>query len=360
MEIVPFLRSLSEASGVSGYEDQVRDLVRETFATISDELRTDAMGSVIALKRGRGKEPRRRIMLAGHMDEIGLMVTMLEKGFLHFTQVGGFDVRTLVGQEVVVHGRRDLPGVIGNRPPHVLSPEERKKPVPMEELFIDVGLKQEALEELVRVGDLVTLRRPFVELENGRVSGKAFDDRAAVVAIAVCLDELQALHHEWDVFGVATVQEEVGLRGALTSTYGIAPDLGIAVDVGYGKQPGVSEEFSIDIGKGPSLAIGPNIHPVLFSEMKRVADEFEIPVQVDVEPRGTGSDADAIHMTREGIPTILLSIPLRNMHTPIETLSVQDVVRTGRLMARFIASLDEGFMDKLAWKPRSARGEAEA
>ena len=130
--------------------------------------------------------------------------------------------------------------------------------------------------------------------------------------------------------------------------------------MGFGKQPGVSEEYAIDIGKGPSLAIGPNIHPVLFAEVKRVAGEFEIPVQTEVDPGGTGTDANAMQMTREGIPTVLLSIPLRNMHTPIETLSVQDVVRTGRLMARFIASLDEAFMDKLAWKPRSARGEAKA
>ena len=350
MEIVSLLRSLSEASGVSGYEDEVREIVRETLSGLADEVRTDAMGNVIALKRGDGTmEPRRRIMLAGHMDEIGLMVTILDKGFLRFTQVGGFDVRTLMGQEVIVHGRRALPGVIGSRPPHVLRPEERAKPVPMQDLFIDVGLTQEALQEVVRVGDLITIRRPFIQLRNDLVSGKAFDDRAAVAAIAVCLDTLMGLRHQWDVFGVATVQEEVGLRGALTSTYGIAPDVGIAIDVGFGEQPGVSEEYSVDLGKGPALACGPNIHPALFEALKRVADEQEIPIQIEVSPGGTGTDANAMQITREGIPTALLSIPTRNMHTPIETLSVKDVVRTGRLLAHLIGSLDERSVDQLAW-----------
>jgi putative aminopeptidase FrvX len=352
VKLVPLLRSLSEASGVSGYEDPVRDIVRETFVELSDEVRSDAMGNLIALKRGSGEmDPRRRIMLAGHMDEIGLMVTMLEEGFLRFTQVGGFDVRTLMGQEVVVHGRKDLPGVIGSRPPHVLSQAERENPVPMDKLFIDVGLSQDALEESVRVGDLITIRRPFIELQNGLVSGKAFDDRAAVAAIAVCLDTLKTLRHLWDVYGVATVQEEVGLRGAITSTYGIAPDVGIAIDVGFGKQPGVPAEYSLEMGKGPALAISPNIHPALYQALKRVADEHEIPVQTEVSPGRTGTDADAIQITREGIPTALLSIPTRNMHTPIETMSTKDVVRTGRLLAQFIAGLDEQFVDRLTWAP---------
>jgi putative aminopeptidase FrvX len=350
VEVIPLLKSLSEASGVSGYEHQVRDLVTEAFAALADEVRVDPMGSVIALKEGVGTEPRRRVMLAAHMDEIGLIVSILDQGFLRFTHVGGFDVRILMGQEVMVHGRRDLPGIIGSRPPHVLGEDERNKPVPMDELFIDVGLTHSELQAAVRVGDLVTIRRPFVELQNGRVSGKAFDDRAAVVSVALCLDALQTLKHEWDVFAVATVQEEVGVRGATTSAYGIVPDIGIAIDVGFGKQPGVSERHAIDLDKGPALCIGPNIHPAMFAELKRVADAFEIPVQVEVSPRPTGTDARAIQVTREGIPTALLSIPLRNMHTPIETLAVRDLVRTGRLMAQFIAELDEAFVDRLSWE----------
>jgi endoglucanase len=202
----------------------------------------------------------------------------------------------------------------------------------------------------VRIGDLITIRRPFIALKNGLVSGKAFDDRAAVVSVALCLDALRTLKHEWDVFAVATVQEEVGVRGATTSAYGIVPDIGIAIDVGFGRQPGVSERHAIELDKGPALCIGPNIHPALFSELKRVADELEIPVQTEVSPRPTGTDARAIQVTREGIPTALLSIPLRNMHTPIETLAIKDLERTGRLMAHFIGGLDEASIERLSWE----------
>jgi endoglucanase len=244
--------------------------------------------------------------------------------------------------------------VIGSRPPHVLSAEERNKPAPMDQLFIDVGLGEQALQEAVRVGDLITIRRPFTELKGGLVSGKAFDDRAAVAAIAVCLDVLRTLRHEWDVYGVATVQEEVGLRGAMTSTYGIAPDAGIAIDVSFGKQPGVGPADAIELDKGPSLVFGPYLHPVLFGELQRVAKEHEIPVQIEVAPGGTGTDANAMQVTRAGVPTALLGIPVRNMHTPIETLAVKDVLRTGRLLAYTIAGLDEGFFDKLAGQVKGA------
>ncbi len=349
MDPAVLLKELSEAAGVSGYEDDVRELVRAAFEPVADEVRTDAMGNLIALKRGGADRAPGRIMLAGHMDEIGLMVTAHEKGFLRFTQVGGFDVRTLPGQQVTVYGRRELPGVIGCRPPHVLSPDERDSPVPMDKLFIDVGLPEAEIEELVRVGDLVALRRPFTELLNKRVSGKAFDDRVAVVAIVACLETLRDLRHTWDVYGVATVQEEVGLRGAITGTFGIAPDVGIAIDVGFAKQPGVSAPNQIELDKGPALAFGPNIHPALFREIKQTAAEFEIPVQVEIAPRGTGTDANAMQITREGIPTALLSIPERNMHTPIETLCLKDVSRTGRLLAHFIARMGEDFLDKLTW-----------
>jgi len=350
MDLKTFLQRLSEASGVSGYEDEVREIVREQFAPLADDIRVDAMGNLIALKQGAAAgSPRRRIMLAGHMDEIGLMVTELDKGFLRFTQVGGFDVRTLLSQAVTVHGRRPLPGIIGARPPHVLSLAERSKPVPMDKLFVDVGLPPGELAEMVRVGDLITLRAPFTELLGGRVCGKALDDRAAVAAIGVCLETLQTLQHSWDVFGVATVQEEVGLRGAFTSTYGVAPDLGIAIDVGFAKQPGVTGPQQIELDKGPALAFGPNIHPALFREIKATADNLEIPLQVEVAPGGTGTDAGAMQITRAGIPTALLSIPERNMHTPIETLSLKDVTRTGRLLAHFIARLDDNFLDKLDW-----------
>lgn len=352
MQIKEFLKKLSEASGVSGYEASVRELVREEFSQYADEIQVDTMGSLIALKRGEAKDdlPRRSIMLAGHMDEIGLLVTKLEKGFLRFTTVGGFDLRVLLAQQVVVHGRRDLPGIIATRPPHVLTREDREQVVPLDKLFIDVGLPEDELSQWVRVGDVITIRRQFTELAGGLVSGKAFDDRAAVACIAHCLQHLTTLKHAWDVYAVATVQEEVGLKGAFTSTFGIAPDIGIAIDVGHGNMLGVSEMDTVKVGGGPAIGFGPNIHPLMYSRLVETAKSYEIAHQTDPIPGRSGTDAWAMQVTREGIPTALISIPLRYMHTSVETLSLKDLERIGRLLALFIANLEEAFAEELGLK----------
>jgi endoglucanase len=229
----------------------------------------------------------------------------------------------------------------------VLPPEEREKTIPMDKLFIDVGVGKEELERLVRVGDLVTLRREFTQLQGDLVAGKAFDDRTAVAAILVCLEGLASIRHAWDVYAVATVQEEVGLRGAITSAYGLAPDVAIAIDVTFGNQPGVSEAETVKMDKGPAIGFGPNVHPRLHEALVEMAKELEIPYQVEAVPGASGTDAWAIQVTREGIPTALISIPLRYMHTSVETVSLKDVERTGRLMAGFIGRLDEGFMERM-------------
>jgi len=349
LDTTQLLRQMSEASGVSGYERPVCAIVQEAFAPRADEVRQDALGNLIALKRGTVDQGahRRSIMLAAHMDEIGLMITGFEKGFLRFTTVGGVDLRTIIGQEVTVHGRRDLVGIVASRPPHVLSAEARKKAIPLDQMYLDVGLSEDAMRELVRVGDLVTLRREFLELAEGFVSGKAFDDRAGVASLAVCLEELAALQHSWDVYAVATTQEEVGLRGAMVSAYGLAPHIAIAVDVGFGAQQGVPEHRTIAMKGGPAIAIGPNIHPAMHKRLLEVAKRYEIPYQTEIIGGRSGTDAWAIQVAREGIPTGLLSIPLRYMHTSVETLSIQDIERTGRLMARFIGELDEAFAQEL-------------
>ena len=349
MDIVPLVKRLSEANGVSGYEHEVRQIVEEEFGRLADEVRTDALGSVIALKRGDGPEPRPSILIATHMDEIGLIVSELEEGFLHFQQVGGYDDRVLLGQEVLVHGRRTLPGVIGARPPHVLSQEERGKPVPYDKLRIDVGLGPDELPRQVRVGDLVTMKRELIELQGGLLAGKAFDDRVSVAAAMVCLEELGRMRHRWDVYAVATVQEETGLKGAITSTFHLQPDLGMAMDVTFGKQPGTADEYTYEVGKGPTIGCGPNFHPKLQQALMAVAEKLEMSVHLDPLTRPAGTDAAAIQVSREGIPVELISIPVRNMHTPVETVSAKDVERAGRLLAAFIASLDEEFLDSLVW-----------
>lgn len=360
MQVAEFLKKISEASGVSGAESEVASIVAEAFRPLATRVQTDAMGNVIAFKEGEGlaSGEHPRVMLAGHMDEIGLMVTKVDGGFLRFTTVGGFDVRTLLGQEVTVHGRRKLAGVIGCRPPHVLSSGENEEVVPIDELFIDVGLSAEALSELVEVGDIVTIRRDAIDLARGYLAGKGFDDRASVAAIALCLELLGRQRHKWDVYAVATTQEEVGLRGATTSAYGVAPHLAIALDVTFGSQPGVPEVQTLAMGGGPCIGLGANFHPALRERLVATAKAHEIPYQIDPTPGRSGTDAWAIQVTREGVPTALISIPLRYMHTPVETVDTHDIERAGRLLAAFISELDDAFAEALAVqvKPLKAAG----
>ncbi|MEA3377659.1 MAG: M42 family metallopeptidase [Chloroflexota bacterium] len=350
MEVVSLLKELSEAEGMSGFEGPIRELVRQRWEPFVDEMHEGKLGSLIGLKNGVGPEPRPKLMLAAHMDEIGLMVTDIEKGFLRIARVGGTDRRVLLGLEVTVHGRRDLPGVVATRPPHVLSQEERKKTVPWDQIFVDVGLPADEVKELVSVGDLISIRREMSELKNRRVAGKALDDRACVAAVTVALEQLQRVQHAWDVFAVATAQEETGLKGAIAAAYGVAPDAAIALDVTFGEQPDAPKADTLPLGEGPSISIGPNFHPKLVERLKEVAEDREIPYHIDPIPGRSGTDAWAIQVTREGVPTALVSVPLRYMHQPVETLAVADVERAGRLLAAFIAESEASLLDELAWE----------
>jgi putative aminopeptidase FrvX len=343
LETIPLLKRLSEADGIAGFERPVRELLRQLWHPFVDEMQDDKLGSLIALKRGAGSEPRPKLMLAAHMDEIGLMVTGIEQGFLRITRVGGTDRRVMLGLEVIVHGRRDLPGIVATRPPHVLPAEERGRIVGWDKLFVDVGLPAEEVERLVTVGDLISIRRETVELKNRRVAGKAMDDRACVAAVTLALEHLSTVEHAWDVVAVATTQEETGLKGAITSAYGIAPDLAVALDVTFGKQPGVSEVDAFPLGEGPTIGIGPNFHPKLVARLKEVAEAHEIPHQIEPIPGPSGTDAWGIQVVREGVPTALISIPVRYMHQPVETLAAQDVERAGRLLVVFAAELELDF-----------------
>ena len=351
-----FLQKLSEASGVSGHEQAIRELVIAEFRPYADEISVTTMGSVIALKRGtrdarssKDKTPAHKVLIEGHMDEIGLMVTDIDHGFLRFTQVGGFDVRVLLGQEVVVHGKRALGGIIGARPPHVLSAQEREKVIPMRDLFIDVGMTEDHVRELVQVGDTITIARKMVSLKNNLVAGKAFDDRSAVVTVAEALRQLSTMQHTWDVYAVANVQEEDGawFGGAFTSTYQVNPDIAVALDVSHADQPNTTEINAVPLNDGMGIARGPNIHPAVHERLVEVAKANEIPFKVTAYSGATGTNAWAIQVVREGIPTGLIDIPLRYMHTSVETLSINDLERIGRLMAYFCASLDEKILKEL-------------
>jgi len=348
-ELVPFLKSLISAPGLSGHEGPIRSLIEEAWRPSTDELSASRLGSLHGLKRGSGPEPRPRILLAAHMDAIGLMVSNVLGDFLRVAEIGGLDARVLPGQLVTVHGREDLPAVIVQPPSHLLPEDAREGPVDLKYLLVDTGLHARELSRLVRVGDLVSFAQPPMELAGETLAGHSLDNRASVAALTHCLQELQDRRHLWDVWAVATVQEEETLGGARTSAFELRPELAVAIDVTHGRGPGSPDHKAYPLGKGPALGWGPNIHPGLHQAFKDLADRLEIPYNVEVMPRHSGTDAIALQVTAAGIPSMVLSIPLRYMHTPVEVVAIKDITRTGYLLAEFVAQLPVDFMDSLTW-----------
>ncbi len=364
METERLVRELTEARGPSGYEAEVREKIRRLLSPYTHEVRVDAVGNLLAIRRGDGAEqsaaasPRPLLMIAAHMDEIALMVTQVEKGFLRITQVGGFDPRVLVGQEVVVHARRELSGVVASIPPHFTDPADREKPFPLEKLFIDAGLPADELESLVRVGDLVTLRPRWTPLAAGYAACKAMDDRASVAALVLCLEELSRSRHAWDVCAVATVQEEVTMAGAAAGAWGLEPTAAVILDVTFGIQTGVSAGEGVKMDCGPGVGLGPNFHPAIVERLVAAAKAREIPHQVEAIAGSSGTDAWAIQVSRSGVPCGLLGIPVRSMHTTVETVCLRDVERTARLLAGFILGLDDALAESLVQRNALTQGPA--
>jgi len=352
-DILPFLKDLLSIPGLSGYEDPAAELISARWAPLVNEVSLGKLGSLHGLRRGTGPSPRHTLMIATHMDAIGLMVTGIVDGFLRLTQVGGVDPRVLPGTLVTVYATRDgahsLPGVVAQPPARLLPPAIGLETVPLEYLFVDTGLPARRVSALVNIGDLVSYAQPPVELKGGSLAGHSLDNRSSVAALTVCLDELQSRPHTWDVWAIATTQEEIGLNGAITSTFELHPDLALAVDVTFGQGPGASDWQTSPLGKGPTLCMGPNIHPALFKAMQALADKLEIPYGLEYAPRHTGTDGFATQVAAEGIPTLVLGLPLRYMHTPVELVVVKDIQRLGRLMAEFIASLEPDFLNTIRW-----------
>ncbi len=350
LDVKAHLKTLVEAHAPSGHEGPIREIIRSVWQPLTDRLEQDKLGSLIGIKQATNPvKPARKIMLAAHMDEIGLMVRDVVDGFIFIHRISGVDARVMMAQPVMVHGRRPLPGLVSTVPPHLLKADARKKYPTFDELVIDVGLPAAEVAELVQIGDLITPDVPMIELNGKKLAAKAMDDRACVAAVTACLDALQGMNHQWDVYATATVQEETGLLGATTAAFYIKPDIAIALDVTFAPQPGVEAESACEMGGGPGLGIGPNFHPKLIDKLKETARIYEIKLQDDLIPGPSGTDAWAIQVAQEGVPTALLEIPLRNMHSPVETIDIRDVERAGRLMAHFIASLDADFLQAIAW-----------
>jgi putative aminopeptidase FrvX len=354
-EILPFLKSLVSVSGLSAYEGPVARLIEEKWGPLVDEVHVSRLGSLHGLKRGSGKTPRPSILIATHMDAIGLVVQKIVDGFLYFAGIGGVDVRVLPGTPVLVHatGRgklEELPGVICMPPAKLLSESTAKNEISMANLLVDTGLLPRDVSKRVRVGDVVSFNTEPVEMSGETLSGHSLDNRASVAALTLCLQELQSKTHLWDVWAAATVQEEVTLGGAATSAFQLQPALAIAVDTTFGKGPGASGWETFPMGKGVTIGIGPNIHPHLHTRFKEIAESLEIPHAVELIPKHSGTDAYAMQVAAQGIPTAVLEIPLRYMHTPVEMIAIKDAQRMGRLLAGFVAALEADFIEKIVWE----------
>ncbi|MCD6503084.1 MAG: M42 family peptidase [Thermoplasmata archaeon] len=339
------LRRMSESFGISGYEDEIRNTIIDLMKPYVDEVKVDTLGNVIGVLHGKSERPK--IMLAAHMDQIGFLVKHIDdKGYLYLTPVGGWDPRTLLNVRVKIYtrDRKFVRGVIGSKPPHILKEEEKNKPITFDDLFVDIGAKsKEDVEKLgIRVGAPAILDFTFTEMANDRVIGLAFDDRSGVAVMLGVLKILSEKKEELEgtVYAVATVQEEVGLRGARTSAFAINPDVGIAIDVTIAADvPGVPDKDMISkLGGGPAITI---MDATIIANRKlnelfeEVAKELNIPLQYNVLARG-GTDAGAIHLTREGVPSTTLSIPSRYIHSGVEVVDLNDIENASRLLAEVI------------------------
>jgi endoglucanase len=345
-ESLQFLKTLVEAPSPSGYEQPAAAVFREYVAGFADSVETNVMGSVHAVLKGTGDGPS--VMLAGHIDEVGLMVTYItDDGFIAFKPVGGIDAHLLPGKRVRVHTREGaLLGVLGRMPIHLLEEDETKQVTKMHKMFIDVGFPCDEVKRRVRIGDPVTFDVGLEEYGEKMAVSRAFDDKMGAWAVAEVLRLVQESGGApGDVIAAATVQEEVGLRGGITSAYGIDPVVGIAVEVGHATDyPDVDKRKhgEAKCGSGPIITRGANINPKVFELLVAAAEAEGIPYQIGGEPRGTGTDANAIQISRGGKAAGLVSVPLRYMHTPSEVLSLEDLENTAKLLAAFVRALEPG------------------
>lgn len=340
---VAFLKKICETPGASGFEQKVRELVLKEVRPLVDELNVDAMGNVIAIKRGKA---RKKVMIAAHMDEIGFIVTHVDDdGFLRFHPLGGFDPKTLTSQRVIVHGKKDLIGVMGSKPIHLMSLEERHKIVPISDYFIDLGMSKAEVETYVSVGDPITRERELIEMGDC-VNSKSLDNRVSVFILLETLRELQNVDLPYDVYSVFTVQEEVGLRGAISSAHLVDPDFGFGLDVTIAFDvPGANgHEVVTKLGKGAAIKIldGSVISDYrMVHFLKKTATENNIPWQPEILPAGGTDTAGVQRSGKKGAIAGAISIPLRHIHQTIEMAHKGDILNCIQLLKASLLNLDK-------------------
>ena len=346
------LKKLCSLSGVSGYEMPVAEAVKTAWEPLTDEVTISKLGNVYACKKGDNPGgSSRKVLFAVHMDAVGMIITDITGEFLRFEQVGGLDPRVLPGQFVKIHGRKgDVNGLIVMPDRHLTKEDYGSNPIPLHELLIDTGYPADELRELVRIGDTVSFANEPVEMQDETFSAHTLDNRASIAALTCCLEELQTIRHQWDVYAVGTVQEEETMVGAMNAAYDIRPDIAVAVDVTFAKGPGSKDWNTKELGSGPSLGFGMNIHPKLHEMCRRICEENNIPCTFSPSPRMSGTDAMELQTAVSGFPCMVISIPLRYMHTANEIISMKDVKAVGRLLAEFVRALDEDTMESLKWE----------
>ncbi len=339
-----FFQQVLETPSPSGYEEPVQRIVRDYAEKFADEVRTDLHGNVIVCVNP-GKPLR--LMFAGHCDQIGLLVTFInEQGFLYTNTIGGWDPQQLIGQRMTIYtADGPVPAVIARKPIHLLDEEERKQVVKLKDMWLDIGAKtRDEAAAIVRVGDPVTLELGYQEMRNGLANSPGMDDKTG---LWVCMEAARRVTQKKlnvSVYAVSTVQEEIGLRGAHTSAYGVDPQVGIAVDVTFSTDcPTIekNQEGDIKLGGGPVLHRGPNMNPLVVERLRKAAEKADIPVQWNATGRGTGTDANAIQMARAGVAAGLVSIPNRYMHSAVEMCSLEDIDRAADLLAAFAVGIEK-------------------
>jgi endoglucanase len=347
LKLVEVLEKFCNTDGITGREDQVRNLLEQYLKPYVDEIKEDKLGNLIGFKKGKIGAPT--VMIAAHMDEVGLMIKNIKKkGFLQFTKIGGIDDRVLFAQKVVVHtDKGPLVGVVGAKPVHIQKEEERRKVIDADHLFIDVGAKdkEEAENMGVQVGDVVSFDVKFAQLNKNIILGKAFDDRVGCAILVEVMKQLQDC--DCNVYVVGTIQEEVGLRGATIAAFSIQPDLGLAVDVTIaGDTPGVVEgDAPAKMGKGPALTVadaGLIAHPKVLRLLVDSAKQNKIPYQLETGIRGC-TDAAKIALTRDGVPSGVVSVPARYIHSPAGIIDLEDVNKTVDLLVNVVKNVPKHF-----------------
>lgn len=338
------MKELSITPGVSGFEGKIEDIIKRELKDHTDSIEVDIMGNVITTKKGEKNKPK--VMLASHMDEIGLMVKYIDnEGYLRFSKIGGINDQMLMNQSVTIHtDNGDITGVLGSKPPHVTKPEEKNKIIKSDDMFIDIGAQDKKdAEKMVKVGDPITFNALFEDFPNNLIMGKALDNR---VGCYVMIEVLKRVESKATIYGVGTVQEEVGLKGAKTSAFKLNPDIAIALDTTLsGDHPGIKkEEAPAIIGNGPAIILADASGRGIITNKKiknmliQAGNQHDINYQLEVSDGGT-TDGTAIHLTREGIPTGVLSVPTRYIHTPVSVCSRKDIESTIQLITQALNNL---------------------